>query len=240
MRRRTVLAGLGGALTARSLSAQSPARKKLIGVLENALADVNVKNMQAFHRGMRERGHLEGSDYVIEARSAGGVAGQLDLLAAELVRLGVDVIVTRGTPAVLAAKRATSTIPIVMAASGGPLELGIVDSLARPGGNITGLSAFTTELSAKRVELARSLLPHVTRVALVNNMSNPVTGAQWEETRKAARVLGIEAVFLDVRGEHDIGPAFTAAVEQRVEVAVRDRAVDRVGPAPGALPNTCL
>src|SRR4029434_8876262 len=115
-----------------------------------------------------------------------GRAERFPDLAAELMRLPVDVIVTRGTPPRRAAKNATTTTPIVMAAIGEPLGVGVVASLARPGGNVTGFSAFVTELAGKRVELAKEAFPGSTRVALLNNMSNPIIPPQWEETEKAA------------------------------------------------------
>jgi putative tryptophan/tyrosine transport system substrate-binding protein len=218
-RRALIVAALGGVVEwpLGAPAQQAKSRPRVIRMLENVPLEVNSANRQAFHRGLRELSHVEGQDYVTELRTAGGVAERLGPLAAELVRLQVDVIVTRGTPAVLAAKSATSTIPIVMAASGSPLEVGVVASLARPGANVTGLSAFTTELSAKRVEFAKSLLPQIKRIALVNNASNPVTAVQWEETRKAAQTLGLDAVLIDVRGAADIVPAFATALSQKID-----------------------
>jgi putative ABC transport system substrate-binding protein len=134
-----------------------------------------------------------------------------------LVRLHVDLMVTRGTPAAQAAKNATETIPIVMAAIGEPLGVGVVASLARPGGNVTGLSAFVTELAGKRVELVKELRSGSSTVALLHNMGNPGVPAQWEETKKAAKALGIEAVLLDVRSRDDIPRAFETANAQHVD-----------------------
>jgi putative tryptophan/tyrosine transport system substrate-binding protein len=217
-RRKLLFGAAAAALAPQTARAQSARKPFRIGVLETVSPELNAPNMSAFHKGLRELGRVEGKDYMIEYRSAGGVPDKLTRFAAELVQSKVDVILTRGTPAVLAAKNATATIPIVMAASGGPLEAGIVASLARPGGNVTGLSAFTTELSAKRVELAKSLLPQIKRVALVNNMGNPVTAAQWEETKRGAALLGLEAVFLDARDEAGIRRAFEEAVNQKIDV----------------------
>jgi putative ABC transport system substrate-binding protein len=128
------------------------------------------------------------------------------------------VIATRGTPATQAAKVATSTIPVVIVSSGDPLGVGVIDSLSRPGSNITGFSAFYNELSGKRVELVKELLPGSSRVALLSNMSNPVTPPQWDETKKAARASRLEADLLDVRSKSDIGPAFETAFARRVDV----------------------
>ena len=124
-----------------------------IGFLETIAAAQNATNMDAFRQGMREHRYIEGKNFVIEYRSADGRSERNPVLAAELVRLNVDLIVTRATPAVMAVKNATATIPIVMAASGDPLGTGVVVSLARPGGNVTGLSGFTAKLLAKRVEI---------------------------------------------------------------------------------------
>src|SRR5947208_11060588 len=175
-----------------------------VGVLETVSADRNRDNLDALLRGLRERGYVEGQNLRIEYRSADGRADRFLDLATELVHLPVDLIVTRGTPAAKAAKAATEMIPIVMAAIGEPLAVGVVTSLARPGGNVTGLSAFVTELAGKRVELAKELWPGSSTVGLLNNMGNPVVPPQWEETKKAAKVLGIEAVLLDIRSRDDI------------------------------------
>jgi putative ABC transport system substrate-binding protein len=176
--------------------------------------------MNAFRKGLLELGYFEEKNYVIEYRSADGVAERFPHFAAELVSLKVDVIVTRGTPAAQAAKSATTTIPVVMAAIGEPLGVGVVASFARPGGNVTGSSAFNIELAGKRVELVKELIPGISRVALLSNMTNPVTPPQWEETKRAARSFGLEADFLDVRSEADIGPAFETAVNRRVDAVI--------------------
>ena len=221
MRRRAFTLLVVGAAAAWPLGicAQQPASKLYrIGVLETVSATLNASNMDAFRKGLQELGYIEGKDYVVEYRSADGAASRFPKLVAELVRLQVDIIVTRGTPAVQAARDATATIPVVMAAIGEPLGVGVVGSLARPGGNITGFSAFVTELAGKRVELAREMFPGSLRVALLNNMSNPVIPPQWEETKKASRLFGIEAVLLDVRSTEDLARAFETALSQRVDV----------------------
>jgi putative tryptophan/tyrosine transport system substrate-binding protein len=141
-------------------------------------------------------------------------------LATELVRLNVDLIVTRGTPAALAAKSATGTIPVVMAASGDPVGSGIVSSLARPGGNVTGLSSGITESFPKRVELLAELLPRLKRLAAILNMGNPVVPPQWSIIQASARSLGVEAQLLDVRRPEDLQGAFDAAAKRRAEAVV--------------------
>jgi putative tryptophan/tyrosine transport system substrate-binding protein len=219
MRRREFITLVGGAAVAASgpAGAQQPAKIRRIGILETVSPSLNVKNLDALRRGLRELGYVESQNYVLEYRSADGDAGRFPALADELVRLGVDLIVTRGTPAARAAKNATETIPIVMAAIGEPLGMGVVESLARPGGNLTGLSAFVTELAGKRVELVKELRPGGSRVALLHNMGNPVVPQQWEETKKAAQSFGIEAILLDVRIKDDVVPAFEKARARQVD-----------------------
>ncbi len=197
--------------------AQQPAKIYRIGILETVSSSLNVKNIDALRRGLRELGYVENRNYILEYRSADGHGERFPVLAGELVRLHVDLIVTRGTPAAQAAKNATETIPIVMAAIGEPLGMGVVASLARPGGNVTGLSAFVTELAGKRVELAKELRSGTSTVALLHNMGNPVVPPQWEETKKAARALGIGAVLLDVRSRDDILRAFETANARHVD-----------------------
>ncbi len=197
--------------------AQQPAKIHRIGILETVSSSLNVKNLDALRRGLRESGYVENQNYILEYRSADGHGERFPALAGELVRLHVDLIVTRGTPAAQAAKNATETIPIVMAAIGEPLGVGVVASLARPGGNVTGLSAFVTELAGKRVELVKELRSGSSTVALLHNMGNSGVPAQWEETKKAAKALGIEAVLLDIRSRDDIPRAFETANAQHVD-----------------------
>jgi putative ABC transport system substrate-binding protein len=218
MKRREFITLIGGAavLAACSARAQQPAKSRRIGILETVSPSLNMNNLDELRRGLRELGYIENQNFVLEYRSAVGDARNLAALADDLVRLGVDLIVTRGTPAARAAKNATETIPIVMAAIGEPLGVGVVESLARPGGNLTGLSAFVTELAGKRVELVKELRPEGSTVALLHNMGNPVVLQQWEETKRAAQALGIEAILLDVRIRDDILPAFEMAGARRV------------------------
>jgi len=134
--------------------------------------------------------------------------------------LNVDLILTRGTTAALAAKNATGTIPVVITGLADPVGQGIVASLARPGGNITGVSAIVTELYAKRVEILRELLPRASRIAALCNMSSPALPPAWKEIETAARSLGIQPQLLDVRKPEDLGPAFDGAVKQRTDALV--------------------
>jgi putative ABC transport system substrate-binding protein len=219
MDRRTFLAGMGAVLLAAPLAVDAQRAEKLyrIGMLERTSTAINAANLEGFRQGMRELGYVEGKNFVIEYRSVDGRDELFPSLAAELVRLKVDLILTRGTPAALAAKNATRTIPVVMAATGDPVGQGIVASLARPGGNVTGLSAVVTELYAKRVQLLRELVPRAARIAALFNMSNPALPSQWREVEIAARALAIQPQLLDVRKPEDLGPAFDGAIRQRAE-----------------------
>jgi putative tryptophan/tyrosine transport system substrate-binding protein len=220
VRRRKFITLLGGAVVAWPVAAraQQPTKSYRIGMLETISASLNAAHLDAFRKGLRELGYVEGKNYTIEYRSADGHAERFPELAAELVRLGVDLIVVRGTPGTIAAKNATGTIPVVMASVGDPLL--IVDSLAHPGRNVTGLSAFVNEMTSKRIGLMKELVPAMSRIALFANMSNAVSPPQWEETKTAARSLGSEAELLDVRSRDDVGRAFETAVGRRIDALV--------------------
>jgi putative tryptophan/tyrosine transport system substrate-binding protein len=214
MKRRDVIAGLLVAAATRRAGAQQTEKVYRIGVLETIAAARNGANLDALRKGLRGLGYVEGQNLVIEYRSADGRAERFPNLASELVRLKVDLIVTRGTPAAQAAEKATTTIPVVMVTIGAPLA--VVASFAHPGGNMTGLDPFAAVLTGKRIELLKELVPGLARVALLHNMSNPVAPPQWEETKTAARSLGLQAELFDVRSQDDIGRAFEAAVQHRV------------------------
>src|SRR5262249_2191480 len=186
-----------------------------IGMLDHSSAELNAANLDGFRRGMRELGYVEGQDFVIEYRSADGRPERYPDLAADLVRLKVDAIVARGTPAVLAAKNATSTIPIISAALAEPLL--VVSSISRPGGNVTGLSALTSELEPKRLGLLRGSIPGIVRLSVLYNMANPVFAARWRQiqdthVRSASRlcfsmrVLAIEPVPSGRKARKSDGP----------------------------------
>jgi putative ABC transport system substrate-binding protein len=222
MDRRAFLGNLVGGLLAAPLAAraQPTGRVYRIGMLETISIALNAAHLDAFRQGLRELGYVEGQNVVIEYRSADGRQERFPELAMELVRLKVDLIVTTGTPAALAAKNAAGTIPVVIAGVGDPVGSGIVGSLARPGGNVTGLSAFNVEIYAKRVELLRELVPRLAGIAGLFNMSNPVLPLQWNEVERAARALGIQPQLLDVRKPEDLGRAFDAATRQRADALV--------------------
>jgi putative tryptophan/tyrosine transport system substrate-binding protein len=217
MRRRAAFRLLSGAALWPFTAFAQGNRLYRIGVLETVPAERNAANLDALRRGLRGLGYVEGQNIQIEYRSAAGRADRFPELADELLRLGVDLIVTRGTPAALAAKAATTTVPIVMAAIGEPLGVGVVASLARPGGNITGLSAFVTELTAKRLELLKESFPSIGRLGFMQNMGNPVSPPQWEASQAAARALGISVELLDVRTAQDIKDAFDLIRERRLD-----------------------
>ena len=218
--RRTFIGGVASALLAAPLAAHAQQAGKVyrIGILEPIPATQNAANLDALRKGLRDLGYIEGRNLIIEYRSADGRAERFPDLASELVRLKVDLIVTRGTPAAKAVKGATGTIPVVMAAMGEPLA--VVATLAHPGGNITGLTTFSIELTGKRVEVIKELVPSLSRVALLQNMGNPVAPPEWEETKTAARSLGLQAELLDVRSQGDLSRAFELAVRQHVEALV--------------------
>ena len=219
MNRRAFITLLGGAaawpLAAR---AQQSAKVYRVGMLETISEALNAANLAAFRHSLRGLGYIEGQNLSIEYRSADGRVERYPDLAAELVRLKVDAIVTRGTPAALAAKTATSTIPIISAALAEPLL--VVSSISRPGGNVTGLSALTSDLEAKRLELLREMIPGIVRIAVLYNMANPVFGDRWRQIQVTARSLGIQVVLLDARTARDIARVFDAASPQSVDALV--------------------
>jgi putative ABC transport system substrate-binding protein len=213
VKRREFITLLGGAAAAWPFraGAQQAGKVYRIGVLEMTSATLNVANVYALRAGLRQLGYFEGQNLVIEYRSADGRDDRFPGLARELLALKVDVIVTRGTPAAKAAKNATSTVPVVMAASGDPLGTGLVTSLSRPGGNITGLSAIVGELAPKRLELIREMVPGLARIAVLANTSNDAVRRDWARIETAARSLGVQAQLLDLRNSDALGPTFDAA-----------------------------
>jgi putative ABC transport system substrate-binding protein len=203
-----------------AVDAQRPEKLYRIGMLERTSTAINAANLEGFRQGLRELGYVEGKSFVIEYRSADGRDERFPSLAAELVRLKVDLILTRGTSAALAAKNATGTIPVVITGVGDPVGQGVVASLARPGANVTGLSTLVTEIYAKRVGLLKELVPGAVRLAALINMSNPASPPQWKEVEKATRSLGLQAQLLDVRKPEDLGPAFDDAIRRRADALV--------------------
>src|SRR6516225_9593702 len=184
------------------------------GSFERSLA------LAAFLDALRELGWIEGKAFAFERRYAENRPERLPELAAELVQLNVDVIVTVGTLAPLAAKRATTTIPIIMTNAGDPLGTGLVDSLARPGGNVTGMSLMAPDLGGKRLELLREVVPGLARVAVLWNAGNPYSALVFKETQAAGRTLGIAVQSLEVRAPSDFDGAFEAARRERPDALI--------------------
>jgi putative tryptophan/tyrosine transport system substrate-binding protein len=193
--------------------AQPPATAPRIGIL-GISPDVEGTFIAAFRQGLRDLGYVEGQNLVIEYRWGEGKVDRLPALAAEFVRLQVACIVATGTQAIQAAKHATTTIPIVMTASSDPVGTGLVTSLARPSGNITGLSLLAPELSGKRLELLKEAVPGLSRVAVLWQGGHAGALLALHETEAAGRVLGVQLQSLEVRGPHDFERAFAAAARE--------------------------
>lgn len=193
--------------------AQPPKKVPRIGYL--TLRSGPTEREEALRQGLRDLGYVEGQNIIIEYRFAGGTA-RLPEMAAELVRLKVDVFVASATPAVQAARNATRTIPIVMAAAADPLGTGFVASLARPGGNITGLSMMMPDLAGKRLELLREILPGVAHMAFLAHGADPAHRRFLQETEVAARKLGVQIQPVVVRGPDELEGAFSTMLRERV------------------------
>jgi len=220
-KRREFITLLGGtAAWPLAVRAQQAGKVHRIGVLETISTTLNVANFYALREGLRQLGYAEGQNLVIEYRSADGRDDRFPGLARELLALKVDVIVTRGTPAAKAVKNATSTVPVVMMASGDPVGVGLVTSLARPGGNITGLSAIVGELSPKRLELIKEIVPGLARIAVLANTSNDAVRRDWARIETAARSLGVQSQLLDLRESDALGPTFDDASARRADALV--------------------
>jgi len=200
-----------------SAGAQQATKIPKIGYLTGATRDGQAARIEAFRQGLRELGYVEGKNIVIEYRYAEGNLDRLPTLAAELVRLKIDVIVTGGGPNTRAAKEATSTIPIVMAQDGDPVANGFVASLARPGGNITGLANLAPELMGKQLELLKEIIPKLSRVAILGGTSTSTsTAQQLKEIELASSAFKVKVQYLSVQSSKDIETAFQAASEGRV------------------------
>ena len=189
-----------------------------VGFLDSTSPQVNAPNLDAFRQGMRAQGYEEGQDYVLESRSAEGREELLPGLAADLVSRPVDVMIASGLPAVIAAKNATATIPIVMTSLGSnPVDFGVVDSLARPGGNVTGTANLGVLLVGKRVELLKQMLPSLARLAMMLDVASPGNAGNLAEAQPVASSLGIQLQVLPVRSTNDLDAAFEAAIRDHAE-----------------------
>jgi len=200
--------------------AQQPGKIPRIGLISGLSRSSSQFQVEGFRQGLRDRGYVEDKNIVIDYRYGEGREDLLRDLAGDLVRLKVDIIVTGSTVAALAAKQLSSTMPIVLAGTGDPIATGLVASLARPGGNVTGLSAISPELSTKQLELAREIIPKVARVAVLFDPRNPVNIPALKEIEHAALAFRIEVLLLEVRGPEDYETAFTAAARGRAHVLV--------------------
>jgi ABC-type uncharacterized transport system substrate-binding protein len=197
--------------------AQQPTKAARIGYLVTGSLEgpEASRSFDAFRQGLRERGYVEGQNIVIEYRAADGNNERLPDLAAELIALKVQTVVTQGTPAAVAAKQATSTIPIVMAIATDPVGAGLIASLGRPGGNVTGLANLDAELSGKRLEILKAAVPALARVAVLRNPANPAHRAALREAEAAAHALGVRVQLVDVRGPGEFSTAFSAMKRER-------------------------
>ena len=210
MRRREFVSLLGGAAAASPLVARAQATRPTIGFLSPATALVASERIAVFVKRLRELGWIEGRNVAIEYRWADGATERFAELATELVRLKVDVIATWGTATAVAAKQATSVIPIVFTVVGDPVGSGLVGSLARPGGNVTGLSTQHADAAGKRLELLREVVSNLRRLAILANIGNPGPVLEMREVREAARTLGLEVAAVPVRRGEDIASAIAA------------------------------
>jgi len=210
MQRREFITLVGGAAAAWPIAtrAEQPARLQTIGFLGSATPSAAPEGAAAFVQRLSELRWVIGSTVAIEYRWAEGRNDRFAELAAEFVRLKVDAIVTSGTPSVLALMQATSSIPIVFVAVGDPVANGLVKSLARPGGNVTGLSNQTRDLAGKRVEILREVIPGLRRLAILANVGNDAVVLEMRDAQAAARTLGYEVATLEIRRSDDIAPAF--------------------------------
>jgi len=211
MRRREFITLLGGVAATWPLAAwaQQPGKLPIIGYMGQGTAAAEAKRVTAFVGRLHELSWIwiEGRTVAIEYRWMDGRSDLAAEIATEFARRKVDIIVTSGTPLIVAAKRATATIPIVFSVAGDPVGSGLVESLARPGGNVTGLSVLSTDLAGKRLDLLRDLVPGLRRVAIMGNVGNPVIVQELGEYQAAARVLGLHVITSEIRRITDIAPA---------------------------------
>ena len=222
--RRAFICTLAGGLLAapRAAEAQQAGKVYRIGFLGGASRSGYVAQIEALRLGLRDHGYVEERNITIEYRWAEGKYDRLPALAAELVRLNVDIIITQGTPAALAAKQATPTIPIVMAIVGDPVEAGIVKSVSQPGGNVTGSAFFYGELNAKRLEMIKTALPSLTRVAVLMNPDNPAMVSVLRIMEERAQALNVKLRPIGVRRLDELETAVALAKEQTEALTIID------------------
>ncbi len=220
--RRTFLAGTGAMLLAAPLTAeaQQAGRRYKVGYLGGSSAVPMQPAMASFRQYLGELGWVDGRNIAIEMRWAEGKPDRLPALAGELVALGVDVIVTQGSPATRVAKQVTTTVPIIMWNTTDPVGQGFVASLAKPGGNITGSSDFSGELSSKRLELLREAVQRAAKVAVVLDPAHPAHVVEWKHTQAAAQALGMLVYPIEVRTANEIDAGFAKMLQERVNAAI--------------------
>jgi len=220
--RRKVLLAIATTLLAMPLAGETQNAQKVyrVGYLGNSSASLEPDLVEAFRQGMRDRGYIEGKNLVIEFRWAEGRYHRFASLVTDLIHLPVDVIVTAGTPGTLAAKNATKTIPVVMAVSGDAVGTGLVDSLAHPGGNVTGLTTMASELEGKRIELLLEILPRLARIAVLKNDINPLMPIQFRQTAAAAKSSGVALEAVDIRAVDDFEKAFASIAKARPDAII--------------------
>jgi putative ABC transport system substrate-binding protein len=217
MRRREFIAGLGSAAAWPVVARAQQAAMPVVGYLSSQSADDDYKNVTVpFLQGLKETGYVEGQNMAVEYRWAENEAHRLPALAADLVRRRVAVIVAAGIAAALAAKAATTTIPIVFNAGGDPVALGLVASLNRPGANVTGIANLGVEVVPKRLQLLRELTPKATRFGVLADPAAPATQSMITDLQAAARMLGLQLVDVNGRTDSDLEPAFATLSQQRV------------------------
>jgi putative ABC transport system substrate-binding protein len=219
MRSNVILLTLSALLLALSASAQQPAKIPRIGFLGSDPTAVSTR-IEALRQGLRELGYVEGKNILIEYRYAEDKLDRFPVLAAELVRLKVDVIVTGGPGATRASKDATTTIPIVMAQDTDPVATGFVASLARPGGNITGLATYAPEISGKQLELLKEIAPKISAVAILGTANIPGQAQMRKEAELAASTLAVKHRYIDIQSPKDVDSAFRSAVKGRAEAVL--------------------
>jgi putative ABC transport system substrate-binding protein len=218
---RTVLALIGFILASSHFAeAQQPKKVLRIGILFGGRPPAVSDRLEAFRQALNELGYVEGKNIVIEARYAEGKLDRLPALASELVRLNSDVIVTGGPQSTRSAKNATSTIPIVMGQDSDPVGSGFVASLARPGGNISGLSNFNAELGGKRLELLKEIVPKLSRMTVIGTSTEPANALFLKEAQLGAAALGIKLQYADVRGTKDLEAGFLEATKGRADAVL--------------------
>ncbi len=218
LRRRDFITLLGGAATAWPLAAraQRPAMP-VVGFLNSASPAPYADNVAAFRQGLKEAGYVDGNNVAIEYRWAEGQYDRLPEMAADLIRRQVTVIAATSTPAALTAQKATTTIPIVFTTSSDPVHLGLVTSLSRPGGNVTGVTQLNVEVAPKRVELLHELVPTATVIALLVNPTNPNAGTVTRDLQAASRARGLRSHVLDASNETEIDSAFATLASLRAD-----------------------